>query len=336
MKALHRKLALGLVVGIGSVGIFSAAALGAFGPEVSSTVGSAVVGPASSIVGEDKPDRLKAILDALVQKGVITQAQEDTILASLKDAAGKASARVKVVRDLFGASAEYLGTTGKDLRARLPGTSLGKIADGMAPAKSRAGLVAALTVAANADVDKALAAKKITDEQATKIRSGLSTEITALVDRTWPAAKAPRADRSTAAARVPNVKSFLGEMSQTAQTFLGLSAKDFADAMRGGKSLGELANATKPNGRDGLVAALTLSANTRIDKAAADKRITIEQATTLKSKVGAEIASFVDRKFPVRNSTRPGSPANGTKPAAPTTTSPTTPTSPSPTPREDR
>jgi len=330
MKALHRKLALGLAIGVASVGMFGAAALGAFGLEVSSSVGSAIA-PVGSVLGAEKPDKFKGILDALVQKGVITQQQEDAILVAMKDAAGieKASDRVHVMRDLFGAAAQYLGTTEKDLRAKLPGTSLGKIADGMAPAKSRAGLVAALTTAANADIDKAVADKRITADQATTLRSKVAGEITSLVDRTWPT-------KPTAAVRAPNLKSFLGEMSKTVQTFLGLSATDIATALRNGQSLGELANATKPNGRDGLIAALTLSANTRIDKAAADKKITTDQATTLKSKVGAAITTFVDRKFPVRSSTEPASPANGTTPAAPTTTKPTTPASPSPTPKEDR
>ncbi|TMG46825.1 MAG: hypothetical protein E6H91_11145 [Chloroflexi bacterium] len=328
MKALHRKLALGLAIGVASVGMFGAAALGAFGLEVSSSVGSAIA-PVGSVLGAEKPDKFKGILDALVQKGVITQQQEDAILAAMKDAAGKDSARVHVAHDLFGAAAQYLGTTEKDLRAKLPGTSLGKIADGMAPAKSRAGLVAALTTAANADIDKAVADKRITADQATTLRSKVAGEITSLVDRTWPT-------KPTAAVRAPNLKSFLGEMSKTVQTFLGLSATDIATALRNGQSLGELANATKPNGRDSLIAALTLSANTRIDKAAADKKITTDQATTLKSKVGAAITTFVDRKFPVRSSTEPASPANGTTPAAPTTTKPTTPASPSPTPKEDR
>jgi len=328
MKALHRKLALGLAIGVASVGMFGAAALGAFGLEVSSSVGSAIA-PVGSVLGAEKPDKFKGILDALVQKGVITQQQEDAILAAMKDAAGKDSARVHVAHDLFGAAAQFLGTTEKDLRAKLPGTSLGKIADGMAPAKSRAGLVDALTTAANADIDKAVADKRITADQATTLRSKVAGEITSLVDRTWPT-------KPTAAVRAPNLKSFLGEMSKTVQTFLGLSATDIATALRNGQSLGELANATKPNGRDGLIAALTLSANTRIDKAAADKKITTDQATTLKSKVGAAITTFVDRKFPVRSSTEPASPANGTTPAAPTTTKPTTPASPSPTPKEDR
>ena len=211
MKALHRKLALGLAIGVASVGMFGAAALGAFGLEVSSSVGSAIA-PVGSVLGAEKPDKFKGILDALVQKGVITQQQEDAILAAMKDAAGKDSARVHVAHDLFGAAAQYLGTTEKDLRAKLPGTSLGKIADGMAPAKSRAGLVAALTTAANADIDKAVADKRITADQATTLRSKVAGEITSLVDRTWPT-------KPTAAVRAPNLKSFLGEMSKTVQTF---------------------------------------------------------------------------------------------------------------------
>jgi len=330
MKALHRKLALGLVIGVGSVAMFGAAALGAFGQDVSSSVGSTIA-PVGSVLGTDKPDRFKGVLDALVQKGVITQQQEDAILAAMKDEAGKASVRVNVVRDLFGAAAQYLGTTDKDLRAKLPGTSLGKIADGMAPAKSRAGLVSALTTAANADVDKAVAANKVTTDQATALRAKIGGEITSLVDRTWPT-------KPTAATRAPNVKGFLGEMSKTAQTFLGLSAKDIANAMRNGQSLGELANATKPNGRDGLVAALTTSATAQIDAAVANNKLTAEQATALKGKVGGEIASFVDRKFQVRNSTKPASPAGGTKPTVPANgASPTTPTTkPTATPFEDR
>src|SRR2546425_761887 len=240
MKA-HRKLALGLVIGIGSVAMFGAAALGAFGLEVSSSVGSAIA-PVGPVLGAEKPDKFKGILDALVQKGVITQQQEDAILVAMKDAASKDSVRFHVMHDLFGAAAQYLGTTEKDLRAKLPGTSLGKIADGMAPAKSRAGLVAALTTAANADVDKAIAANKITTDQATALRAKIGAEITSLVDRTWPT-------KSTAAGRAPNVKSFLGEMSQTAQTFLGLSPTDIATALRNGQTLVPLATPTKPNGR---------------------------------------------------------------------------------------
>ncbi|HEV8468286.1 MAG TPA: hypothetical protein VGR46_01660, partial [Candidatus Limnocylindria bacterium] len=127
LKALHGKLALALVVGVGSVGLFGAAALGAFGPETSTTVVSAIAPAASTVFGEDKPDRLKQILDALVQKGVITQQQEDAILAAVKEK--PTAARVKVLRDLFEESATYLGVSAKELHTKVAGTTLGKIAD---------------------------------------------------------------------------------------------------------------------------------------------------------------------------------------------------------------
>ena len=296
MKTMRRKLMLALAVGVGSVGLFGAAALGAFGGDASSTVVSAIAPAASAVMGEDKgDDRLKKLLDGLVQKGVITQQQEDAILAAAKDA--RPVRRAKVVRDLLGESANYLGLTPKDLVAKLRGTSLGKLADGT-PNKSKAGLVAALSTAANADITKALSDKKITDDQAKKLRDGLAAEINTFVDRTWPTkpAGAPRAV-------VPNVKAFLGDMLQTARDYLGgVTLTDVTTAMRNGKSLGDIAN-DEGKSRDGLVQALTTAANTRIDKAVADSKLTAEQAATLKTKVAAEIATFVDRKAPAKSTT---------------------------------
>src|SRR5205085_12694396 len=117
-------------------------------------------------------------------------------------------------------------------------------------------------------------------------------------DRTWPTkpAAAPRA-------ALPNVKAFLGDMLQTARDYLGgVTLKDVTSAMRSGKSLGDIAN-DKGKSRDGLVAALTTAANTRIDKAVADNKLTADQAATLKTKVAAEIATFVDRKAPAKSTT---------------------------------
>jgi hypothetical protein len=299
VKTLRQKFMLAGALGIASVGLFGAAALGAFGPGATSSVVSAVAPAASAVMGADETgSKLKQILDGLRQKGVITQAQEDAILAAAKDAsAAKHVGTAKVVRDLLGESAKYLGLAQKDLVAKLPGTSLGKIADAT-PNKSKAGLVAALSLAANADVDKALSDKKITDDQAKKLRDGLASEINRFVDRTWPTkpAIAPRAIGS-------NVKAFLPDMLQTARDYLGgITLQEVTTAMRGGKSLGDIAN-DKGKSRDGLVAALTTTANTRIDKAVADKQLTAEQATTLKTKVAAEIVKFVDRKAPAKSTT---------------------------------
>jgi len=298
MKTLRQKLMVAAAVGVGSVGLFGAAALGAFGPDASSGVVSAIAPAASSVLGEDKAgDRLKQLLDGLVQKGVITAQQEDAILAAAKDATTAKVRTGKVVRDLLGESATYLGLAPKDLLVKLPGTSLGKIADST-PNKSKAGLVTTLSTAANADITKALSDKKITDAQAKTLRDGLAAEINTFVDRTWPTkpAAAPRA-------ALPNVKAFLGDMLQTARDYLGgVTLKDVTSAMRSGKSLGDIAN-DKGKSRDGLVAALTTAANTRIDKAVADNKLTADQAATLKTKVAAEIARFVDRKAPAKSTT---------------------------------
>jgi polyhydroxyalkanoate synthesis regulator phasin len=290
---MRQKLMLAGALGVGSVSLFGAAALGAFGPDASASVISAVAPAASAVMGEDKTgDKLKQLLDGLVQKGVITQQQEDAIVAAAKDATAKQVRTAKVVRDFLGESAKYLGLTQKDLVAKLPGTTLGKIADAT-PTKSKAGLVTALSVAANDDITKALADKKITDDQAKKLRDGLAAEINTFVDRTWPT-KPAAAVRPT----VPNVKSFLGDMLQTARDYLGgVTLQDVTTAMRSGKSLGDIAN-DKGKSRDGLVAALTTAANANIDKAVAGNKLTADQAATLKTKVAAEIATFVDRKAP--------------------------------------
>ena len=301
MKNLRQKLMLAGALGVGSVGLFGAAALGAFGAEASATVVSAVAPAASAVMGENGTgDKLKQLLDGLVQKGVITQQQEDAILAAAKDATAKQVRTAKVVRDFLGESAKYLALAPKDLAAKLPGTSVGNIA-GSTPNKSKVGLVTALSVAANDDITKALSAKKITDDQAKQLRDGLAAEINTFVDRTWPAklATAPRAV-------VPNVKAFLGDMLQTARDYLGgATLQDVTTAMRSGKSLGDIAN-EKGKGRDGLVLALTTAANANIDKAVASNRLTADQAATLKTKVAAEIATFVDRKSPAKTTTTTG------------------------------
>ena len=240
---------------------------------------------------KDHPDKLKAILDALVTKGVITQAQEDAILAALKDAAGKDKDRGEVLhhilRDLFGQSATYLGISPADLKAKLPGTSLGAIANAT-PGKSRDGLLAALTQASTAAIDKALAEKKITQEQADKAKAGLAKHLAEFVDHTYP-----KHERKPAA---PRVEAFIGDAISVARDYLGVPAEDLMTALRNGKSLGEIADGVPGKTRTGLIATLTNTANAKIDKAVQDNKLTAEQATQLKTNVANAVTQFVDRK----------------------------------------
>ena len=295
MRFVRTRLALSLAVGVASVGLFGAGALAAFGPDLGSSLGSAIAPGTSSAVAEDERGGLKKILDALVAKGVITQAQEDAILLATKDAAPKRVKAGPVLRDLFGAATQYLGIPEKELHTKLSGTSLSAVAKAT-QGKTREGLVAALAAAANADIAKALADKRITEDQATKLRADLPGRIDAFVDRTWPA---------KAAGRAPNIKGVLGDMLQTAQTYLGISRADIATALRAGKSLGDIANTTPNKSRDALVAALTAAANTHIDEAVTSQRLTADQAKTLKGKLAAEITRFVDRKAPAKKTKSP-------------------------------
>jgi SAM-dependent methyltransferase len=156
MRSINRKVVLAVGAAIASVGLFGAVAFAAFAPDVSTTTNS-VFGPSNVVAAEDtKHDRFKDVLDGLVKKGVITQAQEDAILAALKDAAGTHVKVEAILHDFFSESAKYLGMTDKDLHAKLPGTSLAAIANAT-PGKSRNGLVADLVTFGNTHIDKALA-----------------------------------------------------------------------------------------------------------------------------------------------------------------------------------
>jgi hypothetical protein len=294
MQALRKKLAVALVAGVGSVSLFGAAALGAFGPDVSTSIGSAIAPAASALLGQDHPDRLKGILAALVTKGVISQTQADAILAAVKDAAGTGVGTKTVIRDFFAISAEYLGIAAKDLRGKLAGTSLGALTT--ASGKDRGGLVAELNKVGNADIDKALADGRVTEDQAKTLRDGLPGRVNAFVERTWPA-------QPTAAGRAPNAKGFLGDMLQTGRAYLGLPLADVMAQMRAGKSLGDIADATEGKSRTGLIDTLTAAANARIDAAVGEGKLTEEQAKTLKEKVGAAIATSVNRKPVLKNTT---------------------------------
>src|SRR5439155_1238376 len=89
---------------------------------------------------------------------------------------------------------------------------------------------AATLVPANA---KALAEKKITADQATKLRDSLATRIPEFVDRKWPTkpAVAPRAGS--------DARGFLGDITKAALDYLGLSKDQLEAAMRGGNSLAQ-------------------------------------------------------------------------------------------------
>ena len=289
-----KKVLLAVGAGALTAALLGGAALAAFAPvsseeasEVEAQLGTAA--PANS--GTDK---LKAILDALVAKGVITAGQEDAIIAAIRDAEPKRDGGdiKRIYGNLLEESAKYLGLTAGDLKTKLPGTSLGAIADKTA-GKSRAGLVADLQSTVNAAIDKLLAAGKITKEQSDKAKAEAPGQIAKFVDHVYEQ-RSPK----TTTTRPEKVTAFVGDAFAVAREYLGLSQADLTKALREGKSLGEIANATPGKSRDGLIGQLATAANAKIDKARADGKITADAATALKAQVGTTVTALVDRKGP--------------------------------------
>ena len=191
--------------------------------------------------------------------------------------------RTAKVIAILGESATYLWLTPRTFY-ELPGTSLSS--RDSTPNKSKADL-SLLFGGANADITSPF--ERDTDEHAN-------------------AADGPRRDQHLFTAPGRRSASARGR-SEGKSSWRHLDPRDSSAATlragrraASGKSLGDSANG-RGQGRDGLVAALTLAANTRIDKAVSENRLTADQATALKAKVTAEIASFVDRKYPAKSTT---------------------------------
>ncbi|MEO8633404.1 MAG: hypothetical protein ABI466_08580 [Chloroflexota bacterium] len=296
MSASFRSKKVLLAAGAGALtaALLGGASLAAFAPVDHDPVNAVEAELGLTAPANSGTDKLKAILDALAAKGVITVGQVDAIVAALRDAAPKRDAGVvkRVFAGLLEESAKYLGLTTADLRAKLPGTSLGAIANSTS-GKTRAGLVADLQATVNTAIDKALAANTITREQSDKAKAEAPGQVAKFVDNVYEQRRAPKTS-----ARMPKVAEFVGDIFSGGREYLGLSQADLAKALREGKSLGEIAATTAGKSKDGLVAQLTATANTKIDKAKTDGKVTAEQAAALKAQVGAAVTALVDRKGP--------------------------------------
>lgn len=133
----------------------------------------------------DRGAKLKAVLDGLVDKGVITRAQADAILDAVTkhDGDKKDGARQhEFVGNVFKESVDYIGLPAEAVKAQLKaGKSLGQIA-AQQPGKSRDGLVADLQGKAEARIKAALDAGKLTPDPAAQLRTKIDAAIVKIVD----------------------------------------------------------------------------------------------------------------------------------------------------------
>ena len=128
--------------------------------------------------------RLKTLLDALVAKNVITQAQEDAIISALMADRTAAPKLREFVGDVMKESVSYLGLPADQVTQQLrAGKSLGVIANATA-GKSRDGLLADLDAKAKTRIDAAVAAGTITQAQADQLTTKVDDGIVKVVDHT--------------------------------------------------------------------------------------------------------------------------------------------------------
>jgi len=126
--------------------------------------------------------KLKAVLDALVAKNVITQAQEDAIVDALTAVRTAHPKLREFVGDVAKESISYLGLPADQVKQQLrAGKSLGEIANATA-GKSRDGLLADLDAKAKDRIKAAVAAGTITEAQADQLTPKVLDGIVKIVD----------------------------------------------------------------------------------------------------------------------------------------------------------
>ena len=172
---------------VGSIGVGQAASkVKTVSTKVTRTSSNGIANPMAKTGGPE--EAVASVLSALVTKGTITQAQADAIKAAFAAAAP--------VRDLDGPGKGF-GPKGEDraalealvsktigvdtatVRTRLAaGESLGAIAGA-----KKAELISVLVAEETKRIDAAVTAGKLTADQATTLKAGLTAHVTAEVDR---------------------------------------------------------------------------------------------------------------------------------------------------------
>ncbi|MDP9246133.1 MAG: hypothetical protein M3O64_05700 [Chloroflexota bacterium] len=178
------------LVGVGLLGGVAFAAVPTATDAVTMTAPSSTTASATNATDEKARAKLKAVLDALVAKNVITQAQEDAIINALTTVASHPNLR-EFVGDVAKESVSYLGLPADQVKQQLmSGKSLGQIADATS-GKSRSGLLSDLDAKAAEKIQAAVADGKLTQAQADLLGPKVKAAIVKIVDH--PGAPRPAA-----------------------------------------------------------------------------------------------------------------------------------------------
>jgi hypothetical protein len=186
------------------------------------------------------------------------------------------------------AAAKYLGLSEADLRTKLrDGQSLADIAK--AQSKDLDGLKTAILDAAKADLDKAVADKKLTQSQADDIDNALKSHIDDLV----AASGKLRFHGPGGGPGGPGFGFGFGADSAAAAKYLGLDQSALRDKLRSGQSLADVAKAQNKDVQ-GLEDAIVAAQKARLDQAVTDKKLTQTQADDILAELKSHVADLVN------------------------------------------
>lgn len=162
------------------------------------------------------------------------------------------------------AVATYLGLTAAELRTQLQGgKTLAQVAT--AQGKSVDGLKAAIVVEAKEHLDEAVAAGRLTADQAKQMLERIQANVDAMVNRTGP----PEG-------RGPGGLMHGPGFMQRVASYLGLTAAELRTQLQGGKSLAQIATA-QGKSVDGLKDAIVAAAKAGFDKALAGLKANLDE-----------------------------------------------------------
>lgn len=172
---------------VGSIGVGQAASKSkVVSTKVTRTSSTGIANPMTQTGGPE--EAIASVLSALVSKGTITQAQADAIKAAFAAAApvrgfdGPGKGMGPLGEDRAATEALISKTIGVDtatIRTRLAaGESLGAIAGA-----KKAELISVLVADETKRIDAAVTAGKLTAEQATTLKAGLTAHVTAEVEQ---------------------------------------------------------------------------------------------------------------------------------------------------------
>jgi hypothetical protein len=198
------------------------------------------------------------------------------------------------IDDGLAAAAKYLGLSESDLRDKLTnGQSLADLAK--AQNKDVSGLEDAIVAAEKADLDQAVADKKLTQSQADDILDNVKSHVDDVVNGTLRF----RAGPGKFGFGFPGKVVFGPDTLGAAAKYLGLSESDLRTKMGNGQSLADIA---KAQGKDvsGLEDAIVAAEKSALDKAVADKKLTQSQADDMLSSLKSHVDDFVNANPPDR------------------------------------